>query len=246
MAGFLGDLEEGLRNAVGATVAAPFAGPLPAAYGIYKGFSDGQGGGGAPSGGGGGGGGGHQPGGWDPAHHPVHAAIDYIRSQAPGTDRHTARKLLGQYQIDQAQPGLADFVRTQTGAPDPNAMQMFFQQTVAPYLKQTQAQYQEGAKAGTAAMQHILAGAAPSPAIDVLKSYLPLQQAGAQKMGAAMEAATVTAPYYDQLLQQLQSNIKEQEQAQFYSRQAAAAGGVGATSGPSFGQQVAAGTAGKV
>lgn len=150
------------------------------------------------------------------------AAVRFVRSQNPELSRKEAARLVKQFRVQQKNPGLAEFVQSQTNKVDPNTMQMFFQQTVAPYLKQTSQQYQQGAQAGTNAMQSILAGAAPSPAIDVLKSFLPLQQAGNMQMGAALEGAAITAPYYDQLMSQLQENIAQQQRTQFYNQQTAA------------------------
>lgn len=170
-------------------------------------------------GGGGGGGGKKQP-------NPI---VQFIRSENPDLSRHDAKHLFNQFQAQQMNPGLAEFVQSKTNKPDPNTMQMFFAQTVAPYLKQTSQQFQGGAQAGTDAMQKILGGAAPSPAIDVLKQFLPLQQAGNQQLGAAYDAATVTAPYYDQLLSQLQENIAQQQRTQYYNQQLAA--GVPAAAG---------------
>lgn len=161
------------------------------------------------NGGGGAGGGGR---------HPV---LEYIQSKSPGMSQHEARKLLTQFRQEKANPGLADFISSQSPNADRNGMgmQMFFNKTVAPYLKQTADQYNVGAAAGTAAMQNILAGAAPSPAIDVLKQWLPVQQAGNQQMGAALQGAAVSGPYYDEMMRQLQENIKEQQQTQFYDQQ---------------------------
>lgn len=200
---------------------------------VIGGLTGGDGGKPKASAGGGGGGSG-------PRRDPV---LGFIRSQVPGMSKKEARKLFNQYQVQQAAPGLSEFVQSRVNTPNPNVMQMFYANTVAPYLKETQAQYQQGAKAGTDAMQQILSGAAPSPAIDVLKSFLPLQAAGDQKMGAALEAATVTAPYYDQLLTQLQENIAQQQRTQFYNQQLAASGGAAAGGAQSFGAQVAAGAA---
>jgi hypothetical protein len=157
-----------------------------------------------------------------------------------------AKRIFRQYQVNQAAPGLGEFVQSQTNRPNPNVMQMFYANTVAPYLAQTQEKFQTGALAGTAAMQNILSGAAPSPAIDVLKQWLPVDAAGQQQMGAALEAATVTAPYYDQLLTQLQENIAQQQRTQFYNQQLAAGGVAQEAAAPSFGEQLKAEAAAKV
>lgn len=172
--------------------------------------------------------------------------LQFIRSQSPGMSRKEAKKIFQQFQVQQAAPGLSEFVQSQTNRPNPNVMQMFYNETVAPYLKETASKYQQGAEAGTAAMQGILSGAAPSPAIDVLKSFLPLQAAGDKKMGAALEAATVTAPYYDQLLTQLQENIAQQQRTQFYNQQLAAGGASQQSDPASFGNELKAAATAKV
>lgn len=178
-----------------------------------------------PTGAGKGSGGGNKP-------NPL---LRYVRRQNPDLSRREAKQLVRDFRVQSANPGLSEFVQSQTNKVDPNTMQMFFAQTVAPYLKQTQQQFQTGATAGTEAMKNILSGAAPSPAIDVLKQWLPVEQAGNQKMGAALEAATITAPYYDQLLSQLQENIAQQQRTQFTQQQIAAGGVAAESAEPSFG-----------
>lgn len=192
-------------------------------------------------GGQGGGGGRKQMGG---EKHPI---LRYIQRQNPGMSLKEARKIRNDYSLEQQAPGLADFARQQTGQPDPNTMQMFFAKTVQPYLQQTANQFNAGAQAGTQAMRSILSGAEASgggsPAIDVLKQWLPVQQAGQMQQGAALDAATRTAPMYDALLNQLNENIQQQQRTQYYQQALAAGGGAAQQNPNDIGASVVSGAA---
>lgn len=185
-----------------------------------------------------------------PGHQPT-PVLDYIRRQNPELSKGDARSLLHDFRQQAANPGLSEFITQNTNKVDPNTMQMFFAKTVQPYLNQVSNQYQAGGNAGIAAMQNILAqgqaSGGGSPALDVLKQFLPVQAAGNQQMNAALGAATATAPYYDQLLSQLQKNIEQQQTSQYYQQQAAAAAaaGGGQQQGSSVGGQIAQLLAGK-
>lgn len=171
-----------------------------------------------------------------------HPILRYImRTNPEVTSLDQARKIRDNYRMDQLLPGLADFARQETGTPDPNTMQMFFAKTVQPYLQQANQQYQQGADAGYAAMQKILSNSASSPGLDIIKQFLPVQQAGVQQMGAALDAATRTGPAYDALLNQLNENIQQQQRAAYLAQVAAAGGGGQQQQGSSFGQAVVAG-----
>lgn len=162
--------------------------------------------------------------------------MDYLMSQDPSLKPHQARMLARQFKQEQANPALAMFAQQNTNKPDPNTMQMFFAQTVAPYLKGVGQQMQAGQDAGVSALEHILTNSKDSPGLDVIRKWLPAQKAGGQALNAALQGATVTAPYYDQLLNQLQEGISQQQRSQAMMQQLAVAPTQQAT-GPTFGQQ---------
>lgn len=170
--------------------------------------------------------------------------LDFIMRTNPSvTSKRQARQIRDDFTLDRQLPGLADYARSATGQPDPNTMQMFFAKTVQPYLEQTNQRMKADANAGYLAMQNILSGAAGSPALDVVKAFLPMQQAGVMQQADALDAATRTAPAYDALLNALNENIQQQQRAAYYQQALAASGGQQQNQPSAYAQALAGGSA---
>lgn len=128
------------------------------------------------------------------------------------------------------------------GGQNPLALQLYFQQTIAPLLSQIQGRQDTQTKQYTDAMGALMNHVAlPENMRGILQANMQTQVADMQNVNNATASAALTAPFYDQLMNQV--NNAYQEQVKTYMLQkameaAAAAGtaGVGATGTTTTGQ----------
>lgn len=170
--------------------------------------------------------------------------------QAAGYDTPTANSLLQQYKqtaakneaIKNLPPEFADIIKAHDASQtpqtpqqrimDPLAMQLFFQNTVAPYLDKTGASIKATAAGMGDTMKQLLPSLPPAYQ-SVLAQSLPGTQAGMSAMADAMSGAAVAAPAVQSLQNQLAAAWQAQKLAQYYAeKNIAYSGGANSTGVP--------------
>lgn len=117
---------------------------------------------------------------------------------------------------------------------DPNALalQMFFTQTIAPYLDSLRQSMSHNADMSAAAMQHVLPQINPA-----LQPFFQPQQmvANTRTLADALAATTAAAPSYDQLISQISAAQDAQRYAAYQAMKSQAASGAGSLLGSLLG-----------
>lgn len=119
-------------------------------------------------------------------------------------------------------------------AADPLSQQLFFFQTIAPYLNQIQSQTQSltGPLYAKAAQQ---VKGLPGQYQSAISPFLSMMQAGDANLQGALAGSAAIAPSLDALMQNVSAERQAQQKAYYESLLAKTAGAAGGTAGNPFG-----------